>query len=92
MMPRGIGELSAELKYYLGSPKGRIMWWLSFLAIIWALWKERISRCFEGVSSHVDVVVERVRFSVAPWISIKPSFNGLSLDMTMLNWKEVANS
>lgn len=35
------------------------MWQLSFLALIWVVWKERNKRCFEGVSSNVAEIVEK---------------------------------
>lgn len=66
------------------------MWQLSLLAIIWAVRKGRNKRCFEGISCHVAEIIEKARFSVASWDSIMPSFGGLSLDMIMLNWLEVA--
>lgn len=37
--PRTIIDLFAAWNQFLGSPKGKIMWRLSFVAIIWALWK-----------------------------------------------------
>lgn len=68
------------------------MWWLSFLAIIWVVWKERNHRCFEGASLLVAELVERARFIVALWASILSTFSGLSLDMIVLNWREVATA
>lgn len=62
------------------------MWRLSFFAIIWAVWKDRNKRCFEGVSFNVVDIVEKARFIMASWVSILPSFSGLSMDMIMLNW------
>lgn len=43
----------------------KTMWRFSFLAVIWALWKERNLRCFEGKSSSVEALVDKCRFIVA---------------------------
>lgn len=36
-----------------GSARGNVMW-KSFLAVLWVLWKEKNSRCFEGKSLTMD--------------------------------------
>ena len=41
------------------------MWRLSFLAVIWTIWNERNSRCFEGIASNESNLVEKSKFLVA---------------------------
>lgn len=89
VMPHGLFE--AWLLFPRAS-KYRIMWRLSFLAIIWVIWKERNRHCFEGGSLPVAKVIESARFSVASWVSVLLAFSCVTLDMIMLNWKEVATS
>lgn len=46
---------------------------------------------FEGKSSPLDVIVDRIRFLVASWVSsLLPDFMGLALDQIVINWKEMA--
>eukprot|EP00268_Persea_americana_P010714 TRINITY_DN14373_c0_g2_i1.p1 TRINITY_DN14373_c0_g2~~TRINITY_DN14373_c0_g2_i1.p1 ORF type:complete len:101 (-),score=11.23 TRINITY_DN14373_c0_g2_i1:204-506(-) len=54
-----------------------------------AIWKERYLRCFEGRSSDVSILVERVKHSVATWVSFSPLFKGISINSIIHNWKEV---
>ena len=68
------------------------LWRLSFLAVLWIMWKERNSRCFEGVASSVSCLVGKTKFLVALWVSISPSFKGYSREQLMLHWKELAFS
>eukprot|EP00268_Persea_americana_P010715 TRINITY_DN14373_c0_g2_i2.p1 TRINITY_DN14373_c0_g2~~TRINITY_DN14373_c0_g2_i2.p1 ORF type:complete len:106 (-),score=11.39 TRINITY_DN14373_c0_g2_i2:114-431(-) len=54
-----------------------------------AIWKERYLRCFEGRSSDVSILVERVKHSVATWVSFSPLFKGISINSIIHNWEEV---
>lgn len=56
------------------------MWNLSFLAIIWLLWKERNARCFEGVESSTESLIIEKKFLVANWASVNTLFHGLPVD------------
>lgn len=56
-----------------------LMWKLSFLAMIWTIWKERNECCFEGRSSDYWHLVERVRFRVALWIAPLSQFRNIPL-------------
>lgn len=54
--------------------KGRTMWRLSFFATIWAMWKERNLRSFEGKSVSIEGIVAKARFSVASWAFVLLAF------------------
>ena len=56
-----------------------LMWKLSFLAMIWTIWKERNEHCFEGRSSDYWHLVERVRFRMALWIALLSQFRNIPL-------------
>lgn len=51
------------------------------------LWKERNARCFEGVSSSIDSLCEKIKFFVASWVSILPPFQGVPMDFILHKWK-----
>lgn len=68
------------------------MWRLLFLAVIWAIWKERNRRSFDGKCAPADVVVDRAKAFVASWVSILSAFRGLPLDIISRQWGKVAFS
>lgn len=76
----------------VGSAKGRVMWKASFLVLIWTIWKERNSRCFEGVSSPKETLAYRVKFFVASRVSVLPNFRGHSIDSMLRCWREMTFS
>lgn len=92
VLPRHIGELFEAWKLQIGATRGRTMWRLSFLATVWAIWKGRNRRCFEGRSSTTVDVVDKARLNVAVWVSILPTFRGLPIDTILRSWKDVAFS
>ena len=77
-------------KFSVGSSKGRSLRRISFMAILWVLWKERNSRCFEGQSTVTEMLINRVKFCVACWALTGPHFWGISIGLILSNWKEVA--
>ena len=91
-LPNSLTELFQAWKNPLGGSRGKVMWRLSFLAMIWTIWKERNSRCFEGLASSESILVENSKFLVALWVSINPSFRGYSLQQIVYHWKELAFS
>ena len=68
------------------------MWNLSFMAVIWSIWKERNGRCFEESSYNGNQLGKKVKHRVAMWASCLPYFKGISADSIIHNWKEVAFS
>lgn len=69
-----IRHLFKEWKMVVGSGRGRIMWQNSSLAIIWLLWKEGNSTCFEDKASSSDALPQKAKFNVAYW-----EFQGISI-------------
>lgn len=73
--------------------RGKIMWCSSFYAATWCIWNERNYRCFEGRSSRVETLINRINFATTSWVSIRPYFFlEVSIDLMLLNWREVAFS
>lgn len=56
----------------MGSGRSRIMWWFSFVVVIWHIWKERNTRCFEARSSSMDSLLEKAKFTIARLVSVLP--------------------
>lgn len=66
------------------------MWRTSFPAVLWFIWKERNSRCFEGKVLPVEAMSDGLKFSIASWVSILPHFRGISIYLIMQGWRGVA--
>lgn len=47
---------------------------------------------FEGVSSSIDSLCDKIKFFVGSWVSILPSFHAVPMDFILHKWKEVAFS
>ena len=65
VFPKSLIELFQAWKEPIGIPRGKELWRFTFLAVIWIIWKERNSRCFEGKESSVSSLVERIKVLVA---------------------------
>lgn len=76
----------------IGMPRGKEMWRVAFLAVIWSIWKEWNARCFEGVAVNSESLIGKIMFTIAYWMSINRLFHGYTLDQVMFNRKEVASS
>lgn len=89
-LPHSLPELFQAWKAPVGDLRVKVMWRFSFLSLIWTIWKERNSRCFEGIIVNESILVEKSKFLVAFWVSILPSFRGYFLDRIVYHWQEVA--
>ena len=65
VFPKNVQDLFMAWKSPLGPHKGKEMWKLSFLVVIWHIWKERNTRCFEGVATNGDSIYGEIKFSVS---------------------------
>ena len=88
---QSLQDLFQAWKAPSGGPRGKELWKLSFLAVLWTIWKERNSRCFEGASNSQRCLVERTKFLVALWVSTSPLFKDFSIDQIKHHWKEIAS-
>ena len=85
VFPKHVQVLFMAWKSPIGSQKGKEMWKLTFLAVIWHIWKERNARCFEGASTNGDSICGKIKISVAQWVSINPIFKYYNVDQIMYN-------
>ena len=59
--PRSIQDPFKSWKSPISHPRGKEMWNVAFLAVIWTLWKERKARCFEGVEKRCEFMCEKIK-------------------------------
>ena len=90
VFPKNIQDLFMAWKSPQRSHQGKEMWNLSFLAVIWHIWRERNARCFEGAATNGEPIGGKIKFYVAQWVLINPMFRDYSVDQIMFNWKDVA--
>ena len=84
VLPRSLSDLFEAWIFQYMAPRGREMWKLSFLAVIWFIWKERNDRCFKRIASCVDSITCKIQLFVALWVSVIPSFQGIMLDQMVV--------
>lgn len=72
----------------MGGQRGRMMWKLAFMAVIWVIWKERYCRCFGEKSLNPNQLVDKVRTTVASWTIPLPQFRNIPVDTILRNWKK----
>lgn len=77
--------------HIMASPaRGKLLRKSTFMAVLWIIWKERNRRCFEGTSSEINNVQEKIKLFGSLWVSILPQFHDSLINNIMFNWKEVA--
>ena len=74
----------------IGPPKGKELWKLLFLSVIWHIWEDRNARCFEGTKSKEEILCDKIKFSVAQWVKTNPIFKDCPSDQIMYNWSAIA--
>lgn len=88
--PGSVRELFQAWHVRTHSPRGKIMWRSAFSMVIWTIWKERNSRCFEVIVAQEDVLGDSLKFLIASYLSVLPHFQSISIDLIIYRWREVA--
>lgn len=60
------------------------------MVVIWSIWKERNTRCFDGITYPMQRLVDKAKFLVASWVLVLPIFRGFSMNLLIFRWREVA--
>lgn len=63
-----------------------------FLGVLWIIWKERNSRCFDGKALDVESLSDKLTFNVASWLAFHPQFHDTTIDMIVHNYRAVVAS
>ena len=63
----GVAEVNSTpfqgMEAPIRSPKGKELWKLLFLSVIWHIWKERNARCIEGTKTKEEISCDKIKFS-----------------------------
>ncbi|RVW29701.1 hypothetical protein CK203_105773 [Vitis vinifera] len=85
--PRSIEDMLVISFRGLGnSVRGKILWQIACLTLIWMVWQERNNRIFEDKGRTEEVVWDLIRFYSSLWASCTEAFRGVPLSILQINW------
>lgn len=73
----------------MDSIKGKVIWKTPFLIILWIIWKERNSRCFDSKAMEVEALIDKLKFITGSCISVLPLCHSISFNLLVNNWSVV---
>ncbi|RVW28240.1 hypothetical protein CK203_083671 [Vitis vinifera] len=68
------------------SLRGKTLWQIACLTLIWMVWQERNNRIFEDKGRTEEMVWDLIRFYSSLWASCTEAFRGVPLSILQLNW------
>ena len=68
------------------SLRGKTLWQIACLTLIWMVWQERNNRIFEDKGRTEEMVWDLIRFYSSLWASCTKAFRGVPLSILQLNW------
>ncbi|RVW79083.1 Copper-transporting ATPase PAA1, chloroplastic [Vitis vinifera] len=68
------------------SVRGKILWQIACLTLIWMVWQERNNRIFEDKGRTEEVVWDLIWFYSSLWASCTEAFRGVPLSILQINW------
>ena len=89
--PRNIEDmLVIAFRGFGNSTRGKTLWQIVCLSLVWFVWQERNARVFENKERIEGEVWDFFYFSL--WASCTIAFRGVPLPALLLNWEAVCNS
>ena len=74
------------------SSRGKTLWKIACLSLVWFVWKERNARIFENKERVEREVWDLFYFDSSLWVSCTKAFRGIPLSVVQLDWAVVCNS
>ncbi|RVW91431.1 putative ribonuclease H protein [Vitis vinifera] len=91
--PRSIEDMLVIAFKGLGnSLRGKTLWQIACLALLWMVWQERNNRIFEDKERTEEMVWDLIMFFSSLWASCAATFRGVPLSVLQLNWTAVCVS
>ncbi|RVX17758.1 putative ribonuclease H protein [Vitis vinifera] len=85
--PRSLEDmLVISFKGLGNSLRGKTLWQIACLTLIWMVWHERNNRIFEDKGRTEEMVWDLIRFYSSLWASCTKAFRGVPLSILQLNW------
>ncbi|RVW92960.1 Transposon TX1 uncharacterized 149 kDa protein [Vitis vinifera] len=91
--PRSVEDMMVITFKGLGnSLRGKTLWQIACLTLIWLVWQERNNRIFEDKGRTEEMLWDLIRFYSSLWASCTEAFRGVPLSVLQLNWIVVCAS
>ena len=91
--PRSIVDMMVIAFKGLGkSLRGKTLWQIASLTLLWMVWQERNNRIFEDKGRTEEMLWDLLLFYSSLWASCTPAFSGVPLSVLQLNWTVVCTS
>ncbi|RVW46854.1 Transposon TX1 uncharacterized 149 kDa protein [Vitis vinifera] len=74
------------------SLRGKTLWQVACLTLVWIVWQERNNRIFEDKGRSEETLWDLILFYSTLWASCSAAFRGVPLNVLQLNWSEVCAS
>ena len=68
------------------SLRGKTLWQIACITLIWMEWQERDNRIFEDKGRTEEMVWDLIQFYSSLWASCTEAFRGVPLNVLQLNW------
>ena len=79
-------------KGFGNSTRGKTLWRIVFLSLVWFVWQERNARIFENKERYEEEVWDICYFYSSLWADCTKAFSGVPLSVLLLNWVAVCIS
>ena len=74
------------------SLRGKTLWQIACLTLVWMVWQERNNRIFEDKGRMEEMLWDLILFYSSLWASCTAAFRGVPLSVLQLNWIAVCVS
>ena len=74
------------------SIRGKTLWHIACLTVLWIVWQERNARIFEDKYQREGMSWDLLHFYSSFWASLTVAFRGIPLKVIQLSWTSVCNS
>ena len=80
------------LKGLGNSLRGKTLWQIACLTLVWMVWQERNNRIFEDKGRTEEMLWDLILFYSSLWASCTVAFRGVPLSVLQLNWIAICAS
>ena len=78
-----------SFKCFGNSFRGRTLWRIAYLSLLWIVWKERNARIFENTWRTLDSLWDSLHFFVSFWAYCIDIFKPYPLSVIQLSWLSI---